>query len=300
MRKLFIIAVLIQFNFSLYSQTVHLILVSDTEDNSIGKGCAVNHEALKITFQNIVVATKYDLSIIEIHGGSFNHIILQQQINNLDVKNTDVVFFYYSGHGKNSVINSWPQLLIGGNIYLDGIHETLVSKNAKLTLTVGDCCNFVTGEKFQPIASKSIYKPETCENIFSISNKNILVCSSSQGELAYYSPSIGGLYTASFVNAISEELSIENKNISWEAVFEKTKILVNELADGINQQTPQIRIGGATELIPIFYEYKVKSGNTLYSLSKKYDVTINEIKQWNNLKSDTIITGSILKIKKNK
>lgn len=42
--------------------------------------------------------------------------------------------------------------------------------------------------------------------------------------------------------------------------------------------------------------YKVKSGDTLYSISKKFNVSINEIKKANNLQKPTIRTNQILKI----
>lgn len=42
--------------------------------------------------------------------------------------------------------------------------------------------------------------------------------------------------------------------------------------------------------------HKIKSGETLTSIAKKYHVTVNQIKQWNRLKSDMIRAGEKLKI----
>lgn len=44
--------------------------------------------------------------------------------------------------------------------------------------------------------------------------------------------------------------------------------------------------------------YTVKKGDSLYGISKKYKVTIGEIKKWNNLSGDKIRIGQKLKIKK--
>ena len=44
--------------------------------------------------------------------------------------------------------------------------------------------------------------------------------------------------------------------------------------------------------------YRVKQGDTLYAISKKYKISINDIKKWNNLKSDKISIGQRLKIYK--
>ena len=44
--------------------------------------------------------------------------------------------------------------------------------------------------------------------------------------------------------------------------------------------------------------YRVQNGDTLYSISQKVNISTSEIKKWNNLKSDTIIPGDVLKLKK--
>lgn len=44
--------------------------------------------------------------------------------------------------------------------------------------------------------------------------------------------------------------------------------------------------------------HTVKKGETLSSIARKYHVTVNELKKWNNLKSTKIKTGQKLKIKK--
>ena len=44
--------------------------------------------------------------------------------------------------------------------------------------------------------------------------------------------------------------------------------------------------------------YKVKSGDSLYQISKKYNVTIDAIKKLNNLSGNTLNIGQELKIPK--
>ena len=45
-------------------------------------------------------------------------------------------------------------------------------------------------------------------------------------------------------------------------------------------------------------EYIVKKGDSLWSISNKYGITINDLKQYNNLKTNLISVGQILKIPK--
>ncbi|MBN2571575.1 MAG: LysM peptidoglycan-binding domain-containing protein [Ignavibacteriales bacterium] len=42
--------------------------------------------------------------------------------------------------------------------------------------------------------------------------------------------------------------------------------------------------------------YKIQKGDNLSSIANKYGVTVKQIKEWNNLSSDKIISGEILKI----
>lgn len=44
--------------------------------------------------------------------------------------------------------------------------------------------------------------------------------------------------------------------------------------------------------------YRVKSGDTLGKIARKYGVTVRQIKTWNGLKSDMIRIGQRLKIRK--
>ncbi len=46
--------------------------------------------------------------------------------------------------------------------------------------------------------------------------------------------------------------------------------------------------------------HEVKAGDTLYSLSKKYNVSVQSIQKMNNLNSETIKAGQVLRIPTNK
>ena len=45
-----------------------------------------------------------------------------------------------------------------------------------------------------------------------------------------------------------------------------------------------------------YNEYQVGKGDTLYSIAKKYGVSVNELIQYNNLNSTVLSIGQILKI----
>ncbi len=44
--------------------------------------------------------------------------------------------------------------------------------------------------------------------------------------------------------------------------------------------------------------YKIKKGDTLGAIAKKYNVSVKQLQSWNGLKNTTISVGKTLKIKK--
>jgi membrane-bound lytic murein transglycosylase D len=72
---------------------------------------------------------------------------------------------------------------------------------------------------------------------------------------------------------------------------ERTSKLVLK-ADKRKTHITEVRGGEA------FASYNVQNGDTLYTISLKVNASTNEIKKWNNLKSDTIFPGDVLKLKK--
>jgi membrane-bound lytic murein transglycosylase D len=42
--------------------------------------------------------------------------------------------------------------------------------------------------------------------------------------------------------------------------------------------------------------YRVKNGDTLWKIASRYDVSVTQIKKWNNLRSTKLATGDKLRI----
>lgn len=73
------------------------------------------------------------------------------------------------------------------------------------------------------------------------------------------------------------------------------KIAMNNEAIALNktiQREKEVGKGGVIQ-------YKVRRGDQLASIANKYDVTVKEIKKWNNLKSNKVKAGQRLRIKNN-
>lgn len=62
--------------------------------------------------------------------------------------------------------------------------------------------------------------------------------------------------------------------------------------------TVVLLIGGTTESFAASSTYKVQKGDTLYKIAATHKVTVNELKKWNNMKSNVIHPNQNLKIEK--
>lgn len=62
------------------------------------------------------------------------------------------------------------------------------------------------------------------------------------------------------------------------------------------QQQPQQNVAQQEPEQSIFTEYKVGKSETLYAISKRFDISVETIKKTNNLTSDNLREGQILKI----
>ena len=76
--------------------------------------------------------------------------------------------------------------------------------------------------------------------------------------------------------------------------------IIIEYGDANNyKQVVDIIVKSIIEYLALSDTYKVKSGDTLYSIAKKYNISVNELKELNNLKNNNITVGQVLKIKSN-
>lgn len=109
------------------------------------------------------------------------------------------------------------------------------------------------------------------------------------------------------VNSILEYLSLTNtyKVVSGDTLYSiarKFNTSVNEIKELNNLISNSLSIGQILVIPSITSTieentYKVSKGDTLYSIAKKFNMTINELKELNNLTSNSLSIGQILKIK---
>ena len=110
----------------------------------------------------------------------------------------------------------------------------------------------------------------------------------------YISPS--GVSTNTYIVKSGDSLySIARK---FNTTVDELKRLNNLSSNLLNiGQVLRLPTGKPTQVVPSDTDtYIVKSGDNLYAIARKYNTTVNEIKSLNNLGSDILSVGQILKI----
>lgn len=293
------------------AQSFHLILVSDTNDPSIGSGCAKNHESLMNLSEQIAEGANLDLNLIQLSGEELESKRLKKELNDLVLEEKDVVWFYYSGHGKNDNKSQWPTLLLPGydQINLANIHELLSSKEARLTMVMADCCNYVDHSDYSTLQAKAPLNPDACRRLFYEATGSILISSSQRGELSTYFHNVGGLFTSSLVDVLSESLRQRQlTNVSWQNVFPKVEAATDEICAYFNKtQHPQAHgisevryadefgINPHSTALSSFPEDKintVQDGSFVYKLDgdEPFTEVLDHIVQFHNTRSKEMIS----------
>ena len=313
--------------------TLHLIVVAVTDDASLGEGCKSNQKRIDRKVKEIIDATDMELKPYYLTGSEANAHDIERTIRNLNCEQDDVIVFHYSGHGLNNGRNRWPRFLVrgaGDNMRLDRIHQKLQQKGARFLLTLGDCCNLGTRTSAfsgddqyatdiaqrtgMSAAQKAYYK-----DLFLKAKGSIIASGSQRGQSSYYSSVLGGYFTLAFFEALRLQPNQCQDALacSWKTVMENNRKITLQVAqDYQHHQEPQYEISyesmvsNPTAAEPANIQvldfdinkpfvYKVKWGNTLDKIARRFGVSVQNLKEWNDLRSNRIQSGQTLVINRN-
>lgn len=103
---------------------------------------------------------------------------------------------------------------------------------------------------------------------------------------------------------IEENIYVVKRGDTLYAIASQYNLTVDELKRINNLTSNTLSIGQILKVNKSnqsddsnYITYKVVSGDTLYNIAKKYNTTVNDIKNLNNLSSNSLSIGQILKIK---
>lgn len=239
------------------SQTIHWLTFIDTEDPNVGNLDKTGRNVLYNRFVNVVNAALHDAGykseIHDIYGAELSPERCKSEVERLNCSSDDIIVFYYIGHGTHAPAenNPYPQMLLGSSdqsrfIPLKWVHDALKLKGARLTATIGMCCNVIqnVSAKNAPMFSVNYGNVEltdkertSIQNMFIGHKGDFLLCSASKGQ-----SSLGGetplgamdLFTAVMVT-VFEDMAYEG-TLEWENLFGEVRHVVNRVTAG--KQTP--------------------------------------------------------------
>ena len=98
--------------------------------------------------------------------------------------------------------------------------------------------------------------------------------------------------------ASAKEITVKKGDTLW-GISQKNDVSLKDLKGWNNLSTDMIYVGDKLTISSkekTQEQYKVQKGDSLWKIAQKFNVSISDIKSWNNLNSDIIVTGSTLSV----
>lgn len=247
---------------NIQAQTIHWLTFIDTTDPNVGKIDINTHKVLYTRWINLVNATLneegYNINIIDIYGNETSPEKCKEIINNLQCNTNDIIMFYYVGHGtENTNVSKFPLMWMAQHnvnkcIPLSWVHETLKKKGARLTISIGMCCNARQGISGRTEPSFSINygntyidseMSESIKNMFLKHQGDLIISSASPAESSWACNSPMGLTDYFTLNLIIQFNNILPSN--WENMMNDIRDAVYD--DVKNDRVIQQQSPGATQ-----------------------------------------------------
>lgn len=217
--------------------TLHLLVVANSLDVSIGPGCEVDRRKLKTEFANIAEALGIQFKSYEVEGKAFAKGQVMAMLDAFQPGANDVVAFFYRGHGFrfSDQEEAWPMMSMRyssfqplESIAISDVYHRIVGKGARLNLIFGDMCNNDIGIS-QPVSNtftamqSNLYPSlEKLRRLFLEAKGNILSVAAKPGEVSWVNNVEGGLYTSSFFEALYKEVGRYSGTGDWNALVNYT------------------------------------------------------------------------------
>lgn len=268
MRKVILLLLFAIFwSFSMNAKTIHWLTFIDTEDKNVGSADRFTRNLLYARWIEVVNAVLkdngYSVDIHDVYGNTLTPEKCKNEVNNLSCNSDDIVVFYYIGHGtENTDTSKFPLMFMGQSnwnklVPLSWVHDTLKRKGARLTITIGMCCNArqnATGRVSPSFAANfgNAYVDSEMENcikkMFLNYSGNLIATSASPAEsswtCAYDENNMTDYFSFNLVDLFTTSLP-DASNPSWEMLLRKIKEIVYE--DVKNNPYIQRKYPGTTQ-----------------------------------------------------
>lgn len=247
------------------AQTIHWLTFIDTKDANVGQIDVLGRKVLYSHFINEVNAALapkgYQPDIQDFYGDQLSPENCKAAIQLLRINNPDdIIVFYYIGHGGRPNTDSgymmehpYPQMCLGQHderkfIPLEWVYNQLKEKGARLSVTIGMCCNNLAnisikeGPMFSPnygATYMSGNKLARIQDLFLNVKGNVLATSASPTQTSGCFKSDFGVidrYTTVLCVLFDKMLDNYTESLSWDDLLEEISGIIDEKTQG--EQTP--------------------------------------------------------------
>ncbi|MBQ9559724.1 MAG: caspase family protein [Bacteroidaceae bacterium] len=229
--------------------TIHWITFFNTDDPNVG---ALDKTAKDFLYEKVITAVSAEVQqhgcgckIYDFYSGAFSTENCKNVIANLQCDSTDVIFFYYVGHGGRNSDDferyKYPLMMFEEQankaIPMSWIHQSLKDKGARLTLTFAVCSNTLFGfegnpeiddvlipslQKSQETPSSETSYPSSLVSAFLGYRGDLIVCSASPGQSSWGAKTpAGGMDVFTYVFASTLENKKGQGTFSWSSFLEE-------------------------------------------------------------------------------
>ena len=248
------------------AKTIHWLTFIDTTDPNVGEVDLNTRKILYARWIDLVNATLkeqgYNINPIDVYGSKMSPENCKNIVNDLDCGSDDIVMFYYVGHGtENSNTSKYPLMLMAQSnvnkfVPLSWVHNTLKKKGARLTVTIGMCCNARQGApgRIAPTFGANYGNAyvdqdmsEAIKKMFLGYKGDLIITSASPAESSWACNSNIGptdYFTLNLLNQFNNILP-DKSNPGWESMMREVKASVSE--DVRTSEIIQSRFPGTTQ-----------------------------------------------------
>lgn len=267
MKRIFITFCLLMSLFKVEAQTIHWITFIDTNDSRVGSFDVLGRQVLYSHFINEVNAAMapigYNWDIQDFYGDRVTPENCKSTVELLRIGSPDdIIVFYYIGHGGRPAtedanyrrMHPYPQMCMQTKfpeskyIPLEWVDKELSSKGARLSVTIGMCCNspakisIKDGPTFTPNYNSSSYmsgnKLSKIQELFLNTKGSVIATSASPLQTSGCFKSDFGVLDAytTVLCCIFDLLDDYTGKFTWEDLFSNISVIVDKRTNG--EQTP--------------------------------------------------------------
>jgi len=246
-------------NNMLIPKIVNLIILANTNDESIGTSCEENEKQIEKFFESASSVAKIKINTFKRDGKNFTVKDINALIKNLKIEESDGIILYYSGHGYRKPMqqDSFPILDFRTNQLTDIpdnsnsldlriIHSILKGKSPRFLITIAECCNTdlstsVVAEKAKNDPTFFLAATTPPLNKLLVAKLlgfrgSIMVSSAHPQESSYYFPKTGGIFWNLLHDKFVSNLCVPEikGDLTWKQLLQEVSDVTNETVHKVN------------------------------------------------------------------